>query len=276
MQRVLIPIDFTKRSRSVLTHITKICNPEKYHFILYHNYAKSNTDEILISVEDIIENEISNRLEKEAAFLKSQIGSRYMSFEIKVDKGELVSTLSDSCENNSIDLVVLGSENGNSWTSSSNGKEIETFYLVKYLKCPVLIIPQESAISYPNEVVFATRLNSTLNENEVAPLVKVLNDSKAHLDIVSFTKEEKQDKENVNKVAKNVDGYFKQNPHEIHVISEADPYSGILQFSKEHKADLLCIMYRKTSFLERMLRESVSKQMLNDVNLPIMVLKQNI
>ena len=113
IQRVLVPIDFTKRSMNVLTHITKICDPKKHHFILYHSYARSNTDVILISVKDIIENEIKHKLEKEAQYLKSQTLNNDLSFEIKVDKGELLSTMKKGCIRDHIDLIALGSKKWN-------------------------------------------------------------------------------------------------------------------------------------------------------------------
>jgi nucleotide-binding universal stress UspA family protein len=57
-------------------------------------------------------------------------------------------------------------------------------------------------------------------------------------------------------------------------MKSADPANGIAKFVSEHEVDLLAVKRHHRNFLERLLHKSVTKQVLEDVKVPMLVFNQ--
>ena len=275
MQTVIVPIDFTDRSRAALNYAVELYHSSNVRFIFLHAYTTINTSEFLISIDDIIENDIRQKLEAEAEYLSSKLEIKSPEFIFVVEKNDIISALTNNIIKYNANMVILGSAEGESWNDVSNTHEGRTMSIVKNISLPCLIVPVAEHLKKPDKVMFATVLNGIDNIGDVEALLSVVNENHSHLDIVSVASESTTKKSLAEELKKTVNGYFENIDFELHTVLDTDTYGALGKFSDKHHSDLICIMYRKHGILEKMLKRSVSKQMFSNMDRPILALKHS-
>ena len=273
MQRILIPVDFSGSSRAAIDYALEIYNPEKYTYVLLHAFGSAGTKEFLISIDDIIESDIEKKLELERDHMIRITGDENINVELKWDKCEIIEAIERLIEHIPIALVVVGSDMGITWTGDSNLSNVRTLNFVKEISLPLLIVPQRGQLQHPKEVLFATTINGIKDKRDVAPLIDLVRNCQSRLDIINVGVDKQEGHATSEKLGKTVDGYFEDLPFELHAVESREVFKSIRDFTEEHHSELVCILYRKHNLLERVLRESVSQQIISDLRWPLLTLK---
>ncbi|HAW53251.1 MAG TPA: hypothetical protein DCX54_13135 [Flavobacteriales bacterium] len=273
MQRILIPVDFSTSSRAAIDYALEIYSPDKYTYVLLHAFGSSRTNEFLISIDDIIESDIEKKLELERDHIIRVSGDDQIKVELKWEKCEIIEAIERLIEHIPIKLVVIGSENGISWSGDSNLNNVKTMNFVKEISLPLLIVPVNGRLRNPKDVLFATRLNGIKDQEDVAPLIDLVRNCLSRLDIINVGTDKQEGHEINKKLERTVDGFFENLPIEMHALESREVFKSIVEFTEEHHSDLVCILYRKHNLLERVLRESVSEQIMADLRWPLLTLK---
>jgi len=275
MRTVIVPIDFTDRSRAALNYAAELYRSSDIRFIFMHTYTTVKTTEFLISIDDIIENDIRQKLEAEAEYLQAKLDNDSSEFIYIIERNDIISALSNNIGKYAVDMVILGSDNGDSWNDVSYSDEGRTMNIVKNVSIPCLIVPISKHLKKPCNVMFATVLNGIENMGDVEALVNMVNDCHAHLDIVSVAGESASKKQLEEELKRTVNGYFENVDVELHTLFDTDTFAALGKFTEQHGNDLICIMYRKHGMLEKMLKKSISKQLFSHLDQPILALKHD-
>ena len=273
MQRILIPVDFSSSSRAAIDYALEIYSPDKYTYVLLHAFGSARTNEFLISIDDIIESDIEKKLELERDHIMRISGYDDIKVELKWEKCEIIEAIERVIEHIPIKLVVIGSENAISWTGDSNLNNVKTMNFVKEISLPLLIVPLNGRLRNPKDVLFATRLNGIKDQNDVAPLIDLVRNCLSRLDIINVGSDKQEITEINQKLEQTVNGFFENLPFEMHALESREVFKSIVDFTEEHHFDLVCILYRKHNLVERVLRESVSEQIMSDLRWPLLTLK---
>lgn len=274
MQNIIIPVDFSKRSKAALNYAATVFGGTGKRFILLHAYSNLKSGEFLISIDDIIEADIRMKLEVEGKKLIEKLKNDRTEINYVCERSDILSALAGAVSKYNADLIVLGSSDEESWSDVTYREEGKTINILKSVKIPCMIVPDFIELHKPAHVLFATVLNGIKDSGEVRPLLDLLKNNNSRLDILNVTQEKNALPETDSVLKKTTNGYFPGFEYKLHTAYESDIFMAIDNFANEHHNDLICLMYRKHNAFERLLKQSVSKKMITKLTRPLLVLKQ--
>ncbi len=255
--------------------MTSLFSEEPVQIILLHAHSALRTKEFLISIEDIIEKDIRLKLEKEADGVKARWKNGNLEIIFAYEQTDIISAITSNANKFSADLLVVGTEENESWNDVSYREEGRTANIVKEVEIPTLIVPVERNAERPKNFLFATLPDGIRGENDVKPLKELMKICGAHLDVVTVGSEDSSRAKLGSELRTTINGYLNGLDFSYHALLDSDTYNAIEHFSHDHENDLVCIIYRKHGILERLLKPSVSKKVLSRSNRPILALKRN-
>ncbi|MEQ8325002.1 MAG: universal stress protein [Vicingaceae bacterium] len=276
MQRILIPVDFTGCSRAAIDYALDIYDPDIYSFVLLHAYGSDRTSEFLVSIDDIIDHDIDRKLAIEKERMQRKHNKKKVQVEFVREKCELLEAINKVVETKPISLLVIGSDKGISWNGSSDVGSLKTMTVIKEVSLPVLVVPQKGELRHPKDFLFATRLKNGMNEQALAPLVSVVKSCKGHLDVVNVESGHLGQDVAKQLLEETINGFFKGLAVDTYTVKGTEILESIKDFTQGHHSDLVCILYQDHSFLERLLKDSISEQMVKDLHWPLLALKHTI
>lgn len=273
MQSVVIPIDFTKRSDSALDYAIALFSSQSIQFILLHSYSTISANELLISVDDIIEKDICHKLDEKVEYIRSKTGSEKINVIRICERNDLISSIRKVVSKYHAELLIVGSDGEDSWNDGYFPSEGKTLNIIDEINLPTLVVPIHQQIQKPQNVLFATVLDGIHNSKEVNPLIEMIKECNAHIDILNVGGTGSNTNELDQDLKKTINGYFVKTNYDLHTVVDNDIQLAIGKFSEEHNNDFICIIYRKHGFIETVFKPGVSKKIINKTQKPILALK---
>jgi nucleotide-binding universal stress UspA family protein len=171
-----------------------------------------------------------------------------------------------------IEIVIMGT-NG-----MTDDKKLifgsNTVQVLKYVKCPVLVIPKKYTYTAPKKIVFSTNFYIPYQKRELHFLSKLALNYKSKIDILSFTDIETISlREEKNKQF--IEGVLKKNKPSFITEDGKDIVKSIKEYVKSHNVDILVMINRRHSFLENILFQDTINTIGLTIKTPFLVL-QNI
>lgn len=182
--------------------------------------------------------------------------------------GDVVSTIADRDD---IDLIVMGTRKQHGTFDRLFGSVSSA--VIRKAPCPVWVVPEEAAFSDISSIVLASNLLET-DPFHILQVAEMMESFKPVLRCVHVEKTEKGKTEMrmsdmmqvFEKQIPSVDISFHQITTEGSVVDELD------RIAQEVKADLLVMFRSHKNFIERVVRPSLTRQMLFHTHLPMLVL----
>jgi len=161
MRKVLIPTDFSENAFNAILYALELLKHDRTDFYLVHAYADEVYENKAINGRALFEEVKAQVDERVRASLAETVtrmheASPNPKFTIipKAAFGTLIDVVNDLIEEENIDLVVMGT------LGKSNRKDVtfgsQTLQVVKYVKCPVLVIPSNFHDIHPKHFLFPT------------------------------------------------------------------------------------------------------------------------
>ena len=166
------------------------------------------------------------------------------------------------------DIIIMGSHGSGNITEIILGSTAER--VVRFSKRPVLVIPVKPAKSFYKKIVFASDFSS--EAYSIFPFIKLiagLFNSEIHLLKVNTMDQFSRtidDRKKMDDFAKKNGGKFK-----ISLFNDYMKEEGILNYSREVKADLIAIGTHGKKGLRRFFSEDVSEGIVRLSQIPILV-----
>ena len=282
MKTYLVPIDFSKAAThaaefaAALSHQTEV-----QHIILLNAYYVSmyetmlpNPDMVLVREEEIEQN-AADRLEKLEEF-KVKLSKKVrpgVEISIHLNRSHLLRAVVENAISKNADLVILGSKGNSSNDDAKIGSHV--IKVSKACPVPVIVVPPAYKIENINRVVVACDFKKVTETAPLQSLMKLLNRKKFDLLVVNVDNRGAGKTGDAEKLAEGTAlfGALKQYDPKYYFINKADIINGILQFAKDHVAQIVIALPHKYSFLQSLMHTSVSKQLLESTGVPVLLLK---
>jgi len=281
MKNILLPTDFSENSWNAIRYILELYKTETCTFHLLNTYtpvipnSRFMASSLQPSTIDEGSRDASNRgLDKILKRIQKTFKNKNHSFKTKCSFSLLIDEIKDVIEAESIDLVVTGTKGASGIDEVFLGSN--TVRIIKAIRnCPVLTIPQDFDYVQPQEIIFATDFKRYYSTSELLPLIDLAKSFKATIRIVYVQNEIKALSEiqqfNLNMLRK----YFAEIDHYVHTVSELNSVSKTLEvFADELDIHLLAMLNYQHSFMERMTREPVVKQIAFHTKVPLLVIPE--
>ncbi len=176
MKKILVPIDFSVNATHALNVASRIATKTNSKLELLHvnvmltfETAFPEYPTAAILENDDYQSEAQEKLNGLVEQLLKLESNQHLQIETKVKAGFLHPLLEKLAEEDSCDLIVMGTKGTSLNNSSFVGSNAEK--IIRNAKCPVLAVPESSGSFYPDCVIFPT----TLTQDQL-PAFKILAD----------------------------------------------------------------------------------------------------
>ncbi|WP_242084633.1 universal stress protein [Aestuariivivens sediminis] len=279
MKNILLPTDFSDNSWNAIQYAVQLfqntaCNffllntytPEIYHleYVLVepeqfgmHNQAREDALENLYALKKRISNELPNpkhTIEQIASF------------------NALIPEIKDIITERRIDYVIMGTK------GASGAKEIlmgsNTVHAFKHLNCPVLAIPSDFSFVKPNDILFPTDYKINYKQHHLKPLFDIIALHQSKVNVIHATygydlsELQKKNKRKLDKL-------FKNTTHLFYHVSNQTVEECISKFQLKEHINLLVMINNKHSFFENLFFKSTINQIGFHLNVPFLVIPEN-
>jgi nucleotide-binding universal stress UspA family protein len=277
MRKIVVPTDFSDNAFNALKYACEIFKYERSEIYILHAYA----DEVyhLVDANDraALEKLKDQVFQKAEAGLKDQL-SKIREYapnpkhKIKTIAafGSLIDEINELIERENLDIVVMGTRgaaNDRSITFGSN-----TLFVMKYVQCPVLAIPENYAYHAPKELLFPTNYLIPYKRRELKLLCELTGSfrSTIHLLYIDPLKKLSLRQEDNRE-------FLKRELEKARLIFETTPDKdktvAITKYILHNKIDMLVMVNTRHSHLEDLLLQSTVNNIGLHLKIPFMVLQ---
>jgi len=279
MRNILIPTDFSENAMNAVSYALELFKYEKCNFYIMHAYQDAIYQETIDVTRDNLDHvttQVAQRSAEQLEFILKEINETSPNPRhtyISVSSNNILIDESDKIvDEKNIDLIVMGTK------GKSNDKKItfgsQTLQVLKYVKCPVLAIPENQTYSPPKHVLFPTNYLIPYKRRELKLFCDMVAPYRSVVDVVYISKSTKlsmrqEDNQRFMKEA------LCKNEVNFKTIDSKDVVSAIEAYVENHPIDMLVMVNTRDSFLESFLYPSRVDQLSLTLNVPFFAM-QNI
>lgn len=275
MDKIIVPIDFSKYSEYALEAAAILA--KKYNAEIFALHMLEMSDTILTASNDGPKPKILYFLKLAQQRFEEFLSKDYLDG-VKVTPivkhSKVFSEVSDVAEEHHADLIVMGSHGVSGFTEVFVGSNTEK--VIRHSKIPVLVIKQKPATMDFDTVVFASDFAEKGIDAYLKATKMVGNNAKMHLLYVNVPGEkfkstsemEKQVADFLSKADGNMDQL-----NNVHYVSDYSVEKGIISFSNLLGADLIMMPTHGRKGLAHFFEGSISEDLANHANLPVMTFR---
>ncbi|KGL62500.1 universal stress protein [Polaribacter sp. Hel1_85] len=277
MKKILIPIDFSENAINAVNYALALFKNEFCKFYILHAYqediylsnapiSRETIKEVIRTVGKDSQLQLKNALKQ---IKKLSPNSKHL-FKIISANNILVDEADLIVEEKNIDLIIMGTR------GATNNKKLtfgsHTLQVLKYVKCPVLVIPENYSFKEPNHILFATDYSMPYQQRELELLGEIAADNNSIIDLLYIS-----DSSNLSLRQENNQSFIKDNLRntKIHfkLTKDKNISNEIYTYIKDYETDILVMINRRHSFLENILFKDNVDRISLSVNIPFLALQ---
>ncbi|NNJ88827.1 MAG: universal stress protein [Eudoraea sp.] len=277
MKRILLPTDFSSSAWNAIEFAMKLFKDETCKFYILHTYTPAlyRLDYLLggpnFSAIPDSEVELSIKgLEKTVRDMKRLSQNPKHQFEMVSAFNILSHEVNDQTITKNIDLIVMGTK------GATGAKEVfigsNTVYVLRKATVPVLVIPENASLLSIKKILFPTDFLTKYKEHEFQKISEMAERFHASIVVVHVVENYKlsegqlKNKEHLSRLLKNIPHTF------VELTDDLMPFA-IFDYLEEASIDLLAMMNKKHSLVERIFERQHIDQVGYHVKTPFLVVQ---
>ncbi|WP_339724446.1 universal stress protein [Maribacter stanieri] len=277
MKNILIPTDFSSNADHAIAYAINIFKCERANFYFLHAYADEvygpfhNLDKETFEKQRQIHSKSSeNKLTKLVNDTKTKTHNPMHKYEMISSFESLVDALNNVADSKNIDLIIMGTRGATANSKITFGSN--TVQVFKYVKCPVLAVPDHYDYSQPKKILFPSNYMLPYKRRELKLLDILAGEFKAEVHSLYIS-----DFEDLSIRQLDNKKFLEESlPHArlSFVRTTVDNRAkAILAYINENKMDLLVMVNSRHSFLEDMLYQSTIDEIGLSPTIPFLVMQ---
>ncbi|WP_109097306.1 universal stress protein [Aquimarina sp. AU58] len=277
MRKILIPTDFSENAMNALRYAVELFKYERCDFFILHAYADEVYDhntvvsrEIFDELKERVYKSSNMALEKALSEMKNISPNPRHEYKLLSMFGSLTDEANDLVDKENIDILIMGTRgetNDRKLTFGSN-----TLQVLKYVKCPVLVIPSDCSYNSPKNILFPTNYQLPFKRRELK-LFSTLTES--FRSIINFLYISNFDKLSIRQ--EDNKHFLKESLPNAEVIfhqeTAEDLTHAINQFIERNEIDFLVMVNSRRSYLENLLDRSTIDKIGLHIKIPFLVMQ---
>lgn len=272
MKTILVATDFSPAASNAVNYAVDMATSIHADLVLLHviQVPVSYSDiPVVITQEELIRN-----TENEIRRLKEQL-ERYtngtLNIQTEVRMGGFFHELREFCEKIHPYAVVMGSQGTTATERLLLGGH--TIHTMKHLGWPLITVPPDAKFSKVKKIGLACDFNHVVETTPIDEIRMLVTDFNAELHVLNTGREKVFDPNVVFESGQLQEMLENLNPR-YHFITHEDIDAGILDFSEKNGIDLLLVLPKRHSLMDRLIHKSHSKQLIMHSHVPVMALHQ--
>jgi nucleotide-binding universal stress UspA family protein len=277
MRKILIPTDFSEIAMNAILYGIDLFKYDISEFFILHAYQDeiyddeiSLTRESLERTKAMVSKRSLEQLQKTQKKITEISPNPRHTYNIISSDNLLLDETDKIVDDENIDIIVMGTR------GKTNNKKItfgsHTLQVLKYVQCPVLVIPENYKYTQPRHVLFPTDYLIPYKRRELKLLCEMVSPYRAKIDMLYISKSNKlsmrqEDNRDFLKetLCKNVINFL--------VVNSKDIVNTIYKYINENKIDMLVMVNTRHSFLENILFQSTIDEFTLNLDIPFLALQ---
>lgn len=277
MRKILIPTDFSDNSMNAAKYAAELFKHGPSEIYLLYAYADEVYDAKTKLADASFEELKQKALEKAEENLE-KMRKKLFSISpnpkhkiIKVAEfGMLVDSVNDWVEKENIDVVVMGTQGETYDKNITFGSN--TLQVIKYVKCPVLAVPEVFGDVHPKNILFPTDFLIPYKRRELKLLGTTAKCFASKIDFLYVSKFPTLSlRQQDNKTF--LEASLSENQISFNQQSDKDITKAINSFVIENPIDMLVMVNTRHSYLEKVLYQSTIEKIGLHIDIPFLVLQ---
>ncbi len=261
MNTVIVPVDFSETSLHAARYAAQLLTGHYgVTLLLYHSYGKAS--EAAKATES---------LEK----LKAELMKDHI---IKIDvlaheEDDFVDGLEKAARHRRADMVIMGITGRSALAQVFFGSN--TLKMAERKVCPVLIVPEKAPFKQVKNVMLTSDFKNTLNTTPSVPIKDFLDVFHPQLHVVNVDKDHYISlTDNYESEKQELKQMFADYKPEFYFMRLYDVDEAINLFAESRNIDLIIVVQKNHSFLEKILKGSRTKALSFHSMVPILVMHE--
>ncbi|WP_282050463.1 universal stress protein [Maribacter aquivivus] len=277
MKNILIPTDFSSNADHAISYALNIFKCERTNFYFVHAYADEvygpyhNVDKDTFDKQKkLIAEESENKLQKLVTDTQTKTHNPLHKYEAISSFESLVDAINDFADTKNIDLIIMGTKGKTASSKITFGSN--TVQVFKYVKCPVLAVPDQYSYSQPKKILFPSNYMLPYKRRELKLLDIMAGEFKAEVlslyisDFEDLSLRQLDNKKFLEESLPNARLSFVR-------TSVNNRANAITEYIKENDIDLLVMVNSRHSFLEDLLYQSTIDEIGLSPTIPFLVMQ---
>ncbi len=276
MQKIVIALDLSEIAENLLRFGFEMADALKAEVALLHIFPVP-----IVSADAFVYVPDPGEMEKLKEGFIALINEKaaHVLGELKVDvpytthaiNGSPSESIMDFAKDSNMDLILVGLQGTNYLSERLIGST--TTHLFHSSRVPVLAIHKSCHFTQFNTVLFAYDQEPFQNKSLLGPLLKLKEKLQFNIHVLSIVKELKDFPSLSHKIDEDhLNPPLPAEDTSYHIIQNEKPASGIQEYCKNNSIDLLTVVPRKHSFFNSILKESTSKRLAFQSEIPVLAL----
>ena len=191
----------------------------------------------------------------------------------EVRSGDVISELTEYCARIKPHTVVIGAESAHGLERAMLGGK--TLSALKRLQFPLLVVPPFIKFNNIRKIGLACDLREVAESVRVQEIKELVDEFKAELHVLHVIEESRDTfRPEIIEQSGFLQEMLRKMKPVYHFINEPVIEKGIINFAEENKLDLLIIIPKYHSLVNRILKYSHSKQLVLHAHIPVMSLHE--
>lgn len=278
MRRIVLPTDFSDFAWNAIAYAVQLFKDEPCEFTFLHTYVPAfyRVDYAIggpaySGIDDAMIQATISGLENTVEKVKKTFPNEKHTYHEHYAFNLLTDEVKEVCERKEADLIIMG-------TKGATGAERILFgsnavFMMRKVNTPIIVVPGNYQYKAPERVLFPNDFLKVPESSELGPLVALVQHYKARVDLVHIEEDrklsevQKHNKQLLYERLGGCDFEFKE-------IKNAFMPDAVQDLVHKGGYDMLVMMNRKHSFLERVLLRQNVDTLGFEVEIPFMVLRE--
>ena len=280
MKRILVPTDFSPTAEKAFHFAVNLASKAKGTVVLYHVYTP--LESVFIDTENgrkayntKTEANVLKRLQR----LKNKVVGNSSEVPVSTIAGRspLTGNILRFAEQHHIDLIVMGTQGASGLRKAIIGSEAARIAEKSIL--PVLLIPEKYVLEEPEQFVFATNYLPADQQaltlvSTVARLYHAAITVLHLLDSHQPEKEKEKERNDFDTYAYCLPREFNESNMKFHLMEATSLSEALETLDNKFPYDIMVMVRRKKSFLERFFIKSFTKNMAYTTKKPLLIIPE--
>ncbi|WP_298903068.1 universal stress protein [uncultured Psychroserpens sp.] len=277
MKNILLPTDFSENALNAIHYAMSFYQyePCKFYLLNVQKVSSFVTDDLMaMRPSDTLFNSLIDASMKRLEILITELEEQYANvlheFEPKVDYDNFIDAIQQVVNKNQIDMIVMGTRG-----ASIIGKKLfgsHTVSVFQRCSCPVLAIPNDYNYRTIKTVAFTSNYYTAYNSEDLLPLINLVEHHNYDVHIIHVKEAERLSEYQENNRAF-LDSCFSNVNHSFIMLEEERLFDAVTNYMTANNIDLLAMMSRKHSFLERLFITHPAESFAFNLKVPLLVME---
>jgi nucleotide-binding universal stress UspA family protein len=271
MKTVFIAVDFSAASIDACKVGIELAEQWKAKVILFHAFKSAVSIPEAFAV--INSDELKYTAEKELQKLALKIiGEKPIKYEVMAADGDPVELILRYIQKYEDPLVVCGLKLKGKLLMRLFGDVITG--LLTHIHFPMLVVPEGKVLFNWSKIVFATDFHLDTDIRTLSPILSFAKLNSAQMSVLRIMSTDAAVIEEMNYRSERITDFLSAYHPDFVFLRSDDVSDCICKYIKQHKTDLLVMITKPHSFLERVFDKSETRTVLHELSVPLLLLPE--